>query len=303
METSVSLPLPIIVNKKTSLFLGRLPASADDRPIQVVYPDVIAGYFSDILKDAYGYVINLAHYAVVSGAFSTNIEYFRSMANYEVLTSEKVAGDASRPQSFKQLRIVVNAFASICNFSHIIPPRISNIWKLRIKPTANPGFRLTNFCGLFSKEKAVKGAMYVLFRYWNELGDKFIYPNHFYAVGAREKRISPIKEGEPIKTRGVFMPEMWLQLFDSLLCRPFEKMIHSSACGPIYLGHSMAHGGWRRFRDDLNYGEVVLEGDFKGYDTTLPENLMVAAYSMIYACYPKIFSLKRRLATHLGRII
>lgn len=275
------LRLPLKPDVNACLFLGRAPVSMGDRPTRVCIPGLYAIDFANILNRVYHVGKGLHDCAVVSGNFATNLPYFQNMAS-------NPSGCASKPPTREEMRAVVRALSFHLRLPKLPGPNMEDALRLDFKPKAHPGFRFMHFLHETTKLKAARSAYEVFKYYWGLSGNEETVPNHFWTVGAREKRIEDIKDGEPVKTRGVLMPEFWFQMFESVYSRPVELSIQSFKSGCIYLGHGMSSGGYRRYAKDLDYGAFVIEGDFRGYDTTLQPHVMASAFGIIRACYPDL---------------
>lgn len=276
---SDKMDLPVKPDGVNSVFLGRYPGRYGDRPTKIGLPTVSSLYMSDILNSTFKVYYDLNKYAVVSGSFASNLEYFRKMSSRTrpdvgegfIVRMEKIV-----PIVLKLLKIV-----------ELPAPGFDSVYSLKIKEEAFAGVRFSTFFNMKNKREAIDISLDLVKQFWVLASENNMCAPHIYGVGAREKRESDVSKDGPCNTRGVLAPELWFSLFEGIYSKPIERYFHCLKDHPLYLAQSFSHQGWLRYYNDIFGKKFVFEGDFKGYDCTLQQEHLILTFSILRLFYPK----------------
>jgi hypothetical protein len=272
-------------NEKTSWHIGKFPARVGSRPNTFAYPDPrVQSYFKsqNRILSHFG-LKDPNNYLQVGGTFDTNFHTFqRQSDNCKDLP----------PFTFERFSKVWKPILREClpklDLIELIPPEESDIDKVGLAPETYSGLRWEKFEKMRTKGQAATHAKEVAKEFFQKMKKKVVLSESLWSIGGRESREDDsLTEDKEVTSRGVHMPEVHEEILNFLWSRPIEKFFFDKGSGPIYLGHKFVHGGWRRLRKDLSKAVEVLEGDWKKFDSSLSEELMVIAIAIIRSVYPE----------------
>ncbi|GFM95176.1 RNA-dependent RNA polymerase [viral metagenome] len=275
-DSMVKIPLSVKPDAKVSFLLGRFPARVGERPTSSFTPKLSALVFSAFMNTYFHVLHNIRNSAICSGSFLTNWSYFQDMF---------LCSGVSSPPTEEEWKCIISLLHKKIKLPALEAPRLCSVGNLEIQPDTFPGARERYLLKLSNKLLSSKTDLWLMKKIWGIVASGDFSPTHIYSLGAREKREEEAIEGA-VKTRGVIMPESWFQLFEGMYSRPIETWIFDAKVGSIYLGHSFCNWGWLRYFRDIHNSGMIFEGDFKGYDTTITEELMVRAFCVLRSCYP-----------------
>jgi hypothetical protein len=280
-DPDITMGLPITTDGVNSKYLGRLPARVGSRPQDFKYPSLATNV---LLKHSNWKDANLPDpekYRVVSGAWPTNRSYVQLISD----TSKKEK--LFDMNFFYGYRNVLYKYISKLQITELRFPEIGDLSNVEYSPETSPGPRWDLFMKYKTKAQcmplAVKMSKHV---YHNILKGDWV-ADGLYTVGGREvKKDNADEEGELISSRGILMPEVHEFLLEAIFSRPIETLLNNRDSGPIYLGQSMKHLGWLRLQKDLQWSQKVIEGDWKKFDTSVPNNILFLAFAVLRSFYP-----------------
>lgn len=274
--------LPLTPNERTSFYLGKFPAKFGSRPNKFIYPDPITqAYF---LKSGFvhsGHLNDPRNYVQVGGTWNTNRSTVQKFCDCDENIPE------FNKEVYNSWRPILKRFVSKLKVCTLIPPDSNDIDNVQVSDETYAGVRWDVFHGLQTKGKAAKYAVEVAKRQFHFNSKRINKSNSLWSIGAREKREDEVlTEGEEVTSRGVHMPEIHDELLSFIWSKPVEKYFHSLNNGPLYLGQSFNKHGWLRLQRDLDFSKFVIEGDWKKYDSSLIEELIVISFGIIRSFYP-----------------
>lgn len=175
-------------------------------------------------------------------------------------------------------------------------PQIGNViekWWLKavtLNSEANPGLVSRRELGS-DKRRAYAGALEIARSIW----DKIVTNRHpicdssLWSVGGRARK-QDFAKGKAPESRIVLMPEMPNSFIASVIAQPIikemKKVLQVSPDKECFMGQDVTLGGWSRIRDFTTPGTPVLELDWKKFDSTIMENVMVASFCLLRTCFP-----------------
>lgn len=209
---------------------------------------------------------------MVDGAWDTNKAQFEQMVQPSPVTRYD---DILRGLEARASDLVIPACA---------PPDTLRLQSLPINPKAYPGL-ISKQAGFRNKEEAYSDAAVTAGYIHEAAKSKPIVDVSPWMCGGREKRNIRF-HGEELKSRLVLMPEMAPAMVAQLYSDPVTQGIGQQKAGPLYIGHSMSHRGYERFLNQFEPWLVAAGMDWKAFDATVPEDLIVSAFGVLRACYP-----------------
>lgn len=121
---------------------------------------------------------------------------------------------------------------------------------------------------------------------------KTIYDRSIYTIGgrARNQKVDFDNIGDELKSRVVMVPEAIPKIVSGATIAPFYKsMINNIKNFPeneICIGLDYKYTRYDKFDDKNRNYDKCIEMDWKGYDSTLDEELILASIALIRGCYP-----------------
>lgn len=171
---------------------------------------------------------------------------------------------------------------------------ISDIREFDFNLDTKPGFRYEHYLLKESKRDCVNEAVYLAEeRYMNivnatkegrRVNRDEIIPG-IYTIGARNKRETEPEVGENLVSRAVHMPEFHVELHGGIFCDLITTDIVEKQKGPIFIGNSFLKS--ERFESLLNDNFCAIEGDWKKFDSTLCNALVIMALSICRCYFPE----------------
>jgi hypothetical protein len=99
-----------------------------------------------------------------------------------------------------------------------------------------------------------------------------------------------MSKGKAPESRVVLMPELPNSIIASVIAQPIIKaMKKESVLNPqneCFMGQDVTLGGWNRIKQFVKPGTPVLELDWSKFDSTVMENVLVAAFCLLRTCFP-----------------
>jgi hypothetical protein len=155
---------------------------------------------------------------------------------------------------------------------------------------ANPG--LVSRRELGPTKKAAYGAgLLVAQRIWDIIvtSKSPVCDNSLWSVGGRARK-QDMSKGNPPESRIVLMPELPNSIIAGAIAQPIIKaMKKESILNPSnenFMGQDVTLGGWNRIKQFVKPGTPVLELDWAKFDSTVLENVLVAAFCLLRTCFP-----------------
>lgn len=227
---------------------------------------------------------------IVAGSFATNRHTLQQQAIPEV------EGEFNTINNFsfqKKLESSVKVLFRKLKPSILRQCVVEDIYYTIFDQSRKPGFRYEHGLNLNTKQKCVNIAVDLAIRKWNYLDRAArndakierhkLFPG-LYSIGARNKRDYEYDEYEVAKSRVVHMPEFHNELHDAPWIDQITEHIIEESRGPIYIGNSFVN--YQRLNKDLQNSKIVLEGDWKRFDSTLYLPIISCAVAIL-RCYYK----------------
>lgn len=105
-----------------------------------------------------------------------------------------------------------------------------------------------------------------------------------YAVGGRDKP-GDVTPYEKPKARLIMMADLVETQVSQTLSLPVASQLEREI-NPVFMGQSFYRGRYAEFYDYFRDCRFTFAADMRAFDTTLPEYVLLAATSIIRACYP-----------------
>lgn len=282
-EKTLPDKLPVRTNLTDSRYLGKFPAKIGTRPPKVRFIDPVISQYLNTVTKRYGLTRDPENYAVVAGSWATNRSYLEEMACPAL---PKIPPSLAR---FKHFWLpVLSEYIRKLKISLLPAPTAQDLSYIDYSPDTYAGIRYDKFLDKPRKRDAAPYALRLAKHLFHQAARKPMCSDALYMMGGREKEEDEaLTDGKALSSRGVLMPEFHEDILSSVYSRPIElKFIHQ-ASGPIYLGHSNTHRKWQRYKDDLSFGETVIEGDWRKFDTSVSKELILLSFAILRSFYPK----------------
>lgn len=271
--------MPISCDGKYAAYIGKFPGRVGSRPHKVYKPDAALNMYYDLRGKSLS-LPNPDNYRVVSGSWDTNRSYCQLMAD----TSRK--GREFSKESVSAYLPIIQRYIAKLGIRKIFSPTVEDLKRAEVSVETDSGPRWHYLMKMPKKRDCLPYALNVSKRAMHETFRGNWVPQGLYSVGGREvTKDDAYEDDEEITSRGVLMPETHEFLLETIYSRPIEKFFFNLQKGPIYLGQSMKHNGWHRLEKDLMWGEKVLEGDWKKYDTSVSNELIVLGMCILRLFY------------------
>jgi len=150
------------------------------------------------------------------------------------------------------------------------------------------GFRFDQYLFKNKKSEALDDAMRLALYRWKriEKGNfrtDIIIPS-IYTIGARNKRDFNYENGDLASSRVVQMPEMYAELTSGPWVDMITEYIKGRTSCPIFIGNSFLN--FERMKKVLDRCEIMLEGDFKKFNSSLYIKMIMSAIAILRCFYP-----------------
>lgn len=156
-----------------------------------------------------------------------------------------------------------------------------------------PGYRFEHYFKANKKRDCVDVAMNIAKKRYRSIlkasrkGNKIkredIIPG-IYTIGARNKRETSCEVGEVLTSRAVHMPEWHTELHGGIFSDLITEKIVDSSEGPIYIGNSFVK--FERLEKQIKQNEFAFEGDWKKFDASLCNSLVVMSLCILRLYFP-----------------
>lgn len=173
-------------------------------------------------------------------------------------------------------------------------PNVIQKWWLKavtMNSDAHPGIVTRRELGS-NKFNAYGPSLLIAQRIWDKIvtSRSPVCDNSLWAVGGRARK-QDLAKGKRPESRIVLMPETPNSMIASVISQPIIKAMKLvSANFPdceCFMGQDVTLGGWKRIKEFTTPGTPVLELDWSRFDSTVMENVMVAAFCLLRTCFPE----------------
>jgi hypothetical protein len=179
----------------------------------------------------------------------------------------------------------------------IILPKIKYIpnkellWSCEVSPNSFSGVMTSRLFGNTKKKAFLKSTTIseTLFSYTKR---RVVQDTSLWGIGGRERPNSMVKDGEAVRSRAIWMPEMAPSQLAQLYSRPIQKELqvlqkHYQKDIEVMCGASFYGRGWDKFVKRYGKRVNVLFADWSRHDQTVSEETMTVAFSILRSCFPK----------------
>jgi hypothetical protein len=275
------LPLP---QTKVCTFLGTWPFKVGSQPaiVRRTTKSLFKWWSSPAGAPYRATCPDPRNYFLVNGSWAANMHVLRAFATPSDAT-------VTRAELLRCL-----SFVHTLNIPFMRNPNRVDLDNVQITPTTYPGFITRAVMShLFGKKSVSKGAVLLACARAAHWLDERIRVDGFLGVtpmacGGREKLNnidSHIMSHKDLKSRLVLMPELISELVQMAWSQMFTVVVYAAST-PFTWGHRMTSGGWTKVFDPFIGCETILEGDFRGWDSTISEDHIVVALSLLRMCWP-----------------
>lgn len=177
----------------------------------------------------------------------------------------------------------------------LIMPRILRkpdsleIYSQPINPKADPGLITRKEFGS-TKAKCFGAVSHIAKMLYDKTAIKPTQDLSLWHIGGRERR-NKLVPGTKVRSRPVWMPEMSSSLLAQLYSRPIMSGIQNlqgqSLDMEVMCGSSFNHNGWDKFRKRFVRKLNIIHADWKNFDSSIVEEVMVLAFGIARSCYPE----------------
>lgn len=265
-------------------FLGLLPVKTGEIPLKVTRcaKSFFFWYRSHYCPDPIKALPDPTQYFMISGSWQANFDHLAVMAQ-----------DLGHRHTISSLKGVLR-YVGLLKLPVVSSPTIDDLDHVRISPKTFPGILTQDVCRVFNNNKIPDKATCIIQsalvakKIWKRIVKEGYLDRTLYACGGREKltKIGPeITAFKEAKSRLVLMPELPAQMVNMAWQQSFQDELKSSD-GPIWIGRGMTHASWARHYDRFIDSKTILEGDWKDFDSTISEELMVLAFQVIRMAFP-----------------
>jgi hypothetical protein len=176
-------------------------------------------------------------------------------------------------------------------------PRKSNLASSPVNAESFPGIITQKLIGS-TKKKAFKDSINVAKRIFDKAASKITQDTSLWAIGGRERPQCLVKDGEPVRSRAVWMPELPVSQISQLYSRPIQRALQVLQKDNKYemelmCGNSFYNGGWDRWTKRYSKYHNILFADWSRHDQTVVEETMVVAFAILRACWPESTKIDR----------
>jgi hypothetical protein len=225
----------------------------------------------------------MSKYTLVSGSWQTNKNLLREMG--------------SPPFNKENASAYELLDYSIDRIGHFGLPVISSKipkWWLRavtMNPDANPGIQTKRLFG-HNKRNAYGKAIIIANRIWDRIvcSKQAICDSSLWSIGGRARK-QDMAKGKAPESRVILMPETPNAILASVIAQPIikemKKVVTANPNVECFMGHDVTLGGWKRIKDFTKEGTPTLELDWERFDSTVLENVMVAAFCLLRTVFPE----------------
>lgn len=225
----------------------------------------------------------LSRYSLIEGSWATNKQLLVEMGT--------PPGIKESPSVYELLDY------SLDRLDKLGLPSIDSViqkWWLKgvtMNSEANPG--LVSRKELGSTKRSAYGAGLMLAqRIWDKIvtSRSPVSDNSLWSVGGRARK-QDMSKGKPPESRMVLMPELPNSLIAGVIAQPIIKaMKKETLLNPeceSFMGQDVTLGGWNRIKQFVAPGVPVLELDWSRFDSSVIENVLVAAFCLLRTCFPQ----------------
>jgi len=279
LDPDIMNKMPIITNGIESKYIGKFPAKVGTRPQKFKYTSNSLKLLYKLKGEEYN-LPNPENFALVGGSWDTNRGYVQLISN-----SSNNSPKFSLKSYYKYLP-TLQRYLSKLQITTLPTPKIEDIYNVEFSPDTNPGPRWDYLLGMKTKGAAAHAALPLCKKLYSNIMKGEWRSESLYSIGGREVRKDDLdEEDKVIDSRGILMPEMHEFLLESIYSRPIETLFTLRESGPLYLGSSFKHAGFSRFQRDLAFSNSILEGDWKKYDTSVSNELIILGIAIMRAFY------------------
>jgi len=267
----------------TSFYLGRWPYRIGGRPYNVAFPRTrtLLYFLNNELIRLFG-LKDPDSFILTCGSFHTNGHQFQ-----QVISSGKDEVPFTY-EDFLKFKPLVYKFVSKMKVADMGDVHFDDVLDSHFPTGTYAGRRWNDFFKITTKEKGAGHIIYAARKLWDRViqkkGSQRL--NSLWSVGGREKKDNTEPDPTIATSRGVHMPEAHIELLMVPFAKRVEMYLKTRRSHPIYLGFSTSNGGWQRLEKDLNFSTLVVEGDWKRFDTTLKEDRLFLAFSLWRSFFP-----------------
>lgn len=226
----------------------------------------------------------LSRYTLVDGSWATNKSLLVEMAK----PPQKTCGVSAYElidysiDRLDKLGLPINSI-----------PVIEKWWlkTVTMNRNANPGSVSRRILGN-TKESAYGGALLVAQRIWDTIvtSKSPLCDNSLWSVGGRARK-QDMTKGKPPESRIVLMPETPNSILAGVIAQPvlrqLKKVVASNPEAECFMGQDISLGGWSRIKNFVKPGTPTLELDWSKFDSSVIENVLVAAFCILRTCFPE----------------
>lgn len=192
----------------------------------------------------------------------------------------------------KKMDPIVKKLLRKIPFEVLPSPTVEDNELCEFNPKTLPGFRYKEYLKYQTKGEASKIALEIAKTRWNyiekasrtgeDLDRNKLLPS-IYSIGARNKRDYNYEIDEFVKSRAIHMPEFHVEINSACWIDPITESIVKSKRGAIYIGNTFLD--YERFKAVIEDRDIIIEGDWKGFDSTLYKNIINLSISILRCFY------------------
>lgn len=233
---------------------------------------------------------NLNNHCVVEGCFESNrhtIQEQMDCSNF----------DGSALPTEKHYRLIETAIRDSVRKLKIPEFKgvdITDIRDFDFDLDTKPGYRYEHYLLKQSKRECVNEAVFLAEeRYANIINaskegrvvDRNEIIPGIYTIGARNKRETEPEVGDNLVSRAVHMPEFHVELHGGIFSDLITTYIVEKQDGPVFIGNSFLKS--ERYEKLMLDNYSAVEGDWKKFDSTLCNALIISALSICRCYFPE----------------
>jgi hypothetical protein len=211
----------------------------------------------------------------------------------KIMTPEISMNSSADFQSFKkEMMPIVKQIIKKIPFSTLPSCNFCDCETQIFSKNTKPGFRYEEILKLQDKDSASSYAKIIAKRRWDYIekcgrkNEKVkrnkIFPS-IYTIGARNKRSYIYEEDDKVASRAVHMPEFHTEICSSPWIDGITEYIKEESRGSLFIGNSFVD--FQRLKKVVNNRACILEGDWKGFDSTLFCNIIILGVSIMRCFY------------------
>lgn len=143
-----------------------------------------------------------------------------------------------------------------------------------------------------TKKRAFQDSIDISKEIYDRTSKEVMQDTSLWSIGGRERPQSLVKDGEKVRSRAVWMPELCTSQLSQIYSRPIQRTLQrlqkeSKHVIELMCGNSFYNGGWDKWCKRYHKYHNILFADWSRHDQTVVEETMVVAFAVLRACYPR----------------